>query len=252
MRYILGEDIRIDRDTAVTIGKFDGLHIGHMHLLDKLQNIAAERGLATVVLSFSPHPAAFFTGKQTPLILSLDEKKYLLEQAGIDYFIEYPFNRQFAQKSPTGFLEDVIRAQLNCRALIVGEGFRFGAGGRGDVAFAESLSHGLGFNLHAMPHITQDGEKTGSEAIRRYIAGGDLAEAKKAAGRGYFIIGQMAEDGQTISIGHDKILPPDGDYDVIVHTAANSLPAVAKISGRLVSILCADDSLTRQCVRVNF
>lgn len=249
MEYISGENIKISHETAVTIGKFDGLHVGHLFLLEELKKTAKKRGIATVVLSFSPHPIAFFTGRPVPLILTASEKIYLLEQMGIDYFVEYPFTAAFAQKSPEDFANDVLFGRLNCRALVVSEDFRFGKGGAGDVSLVEKLGSHLGFSLNVLPHVSQNGEKVSSGHIRRFIAEGNFAKAKEAMGRDYFIMGQITDSG--LLTEKDKILPPNGEYLAIIHGEKEFFRSVVRIDEKTAWIENCGD-LSGETVRIIF
>jgi len=222
MKYIHGENIEIFQDLAITIGKFDGLHKGHMALIDKLKKVANNHDLATAVLSFSPHPAAVLSGKNIPLILSQYEKISLLEQEGIDYYIEFPFTHQFAQVLPENFIEDIIFKQLQTRALVVGENFRFGESGRGDVALAQEIGAKLGLHVHTLPLVADKNAQISSETIRKMINTKDFCGAKQACGRDFFLMGdavqskkkgqQMGFPAANIITPKNKLLPPAGVY----------------------------------------
>ena len=186
MIHISGETTKINRETAVAIGKFDGLHRGHVHLLDTLRDVATKQGLAATVFSFSVHPAQVLTGTAMPLILSHEERIQFLSQMGIDYFVEFPFTKDFARTSPEDFAANILVGQLKCKMLVVGEGFRFGTGGTGDVAMAQMLGRRYGFDVHVVSHICNNGAKISSSDIRTYIAQGDFDKVREVTGRSYF------------------------------------------------------------------
>lgn len=251
MHYLTGENIRISGETAVTIGKFDGLHLGHLCLLKELASIARKRALATVIFSFSPHPGAFFAGRKLPLLLTTEEKLWLLAGLGIDYFVEYPFTHEFSQIGPEDFIKNIVHDKLGCRALVVGRDFRFGKSGTGDVALAKKLGAQLGFSVCDMPHYASGGEKISSCNIRKYIREANFAKVKKMTGRDYFIIGRV-ENGIIIPDA-GKILPPPGAYAVAVNTDNGRKDGVANV-GDVVEICLpqADAELNGLEVRIDF
>ena len=216
------ENIKINRDLAITIGKFDGLHKGHMALIAKLKEVAAEQRLVSAVLSFTPHPAAVLRGKDIPLILSPQEKSYVLNQMDVDYYIEYPFTQQFAQVSSENFIKNILFQQFGSKALIVGENFRFGKNGLGDVALAERLGAEIGLHVHIMPLVADKTAQISSENIRRMVAAKDFHGVYQACGRNYFIMGdvvhgkkkgrEMGFPTANIVPHKNKLLPPLGVY----------------------------------------
>ncbi|MCL2397150.1 MAG: hypothetical protein FWC93_03700 [Defluviitaleaceae bacterium] len=233
MKYFFDKDIQIGHDTAITIGKFDGLHRGHMHLAGELQRIAAQNTLATVILSFWPHPAQFFSGKGAHLILARQEKIHLLEQMGIDYYIEYPFTAAFAGMRPEDFVTDILVNKLCCRVLVVGQGYRFGAGGAGDVALLEKLGRQLGFATHVVNHVDSKDGKISAADLRCSIVNGNLAKVKELTGRDYFIMGQVGLDKKII-LCTNKLLPPCGTYITITHVDGEKFGSITKINEKFV------------------
>ncbi|MDR2183313.1 MAG: riboflavin biosynthesis protein RibF [Clostridiales bacterium] len=212
MKYIHGENIEIDHDLAITIGKFDGLHKGHIALIAKLKEVAAVQGFASALLSFAPHPAAVLSGKDVPLILSPHEKFHLLSQLKLDYYIEYPFTHQFAQIGPEYFIQNIVFQQLRGRALIIGENFRFGRGGLGDVALAKGLGADLGLYMHTLPLVTDDSVQVSAEGIRRLIADKDFRGVRQACGRDFFLMGDVVhgkKKGREMGFPTANIIPPE-------------------------------------------
>ena len=200
-------NIKIHEPTAVTIGKFDGLHRGHTALIKLLKNEAQKRNLACAILSFSPHPAAVLANqKEMPLLLTSQEKCDMLIQMGIDHFIEYPFTREFAELSPRQFVADILINKLETRLLVVGEDYRFGKGRQGDIAAAKEFGREFGMDVLATKHIEQNGDKISSNAIRSYIAKCDFAGAEQMLGYPYFV--SYSSQG----FDDNKLLPPIGKY----------------------------------------
>jgi len=229
MEILKGEQIMLKAGTVITIGKFDGLHIGHMRLIDKMCEIGRRQGLSTVMLSFSPQPAKVLKGIDTQLILSTKEKLYLLDEIGLDYYIEFPFTQKFSQMPPEHFIENVLYKQLGCRALVVGEDYRFGKDGAGDVALAQSLGKELGFDVYSETFATtKDGVKISSDYIRKSIESGNVQEVLHLCGRRFFVMDRIVDHKAYIEnyanvdpegfyralvvLDNEKLLPPAGVY----------------------------------------
>jgi len=209
-----GELLRVT-PTAMTVGKFEALHLGHIHLLEATMEYAKANGLVSAMLSFVPHPAQVLSGDRgyKPLF-SQKERAFLLEGCGIDYWIPHPFDRDFARLSPRDFCR-LLRMQFGCKALIVGEGFRFGHN-RSGVPGME-----LGLKIITISHLG-DGEKISTSKIRQHLANERVAEAAALLGRPFIIMGTVQKGrqlGRTIGFptanihpADDKFLPPDGVY----------------------------------------
>jgi len=225
--------------TAVAIGKFDGLHTGHMPLIGKLGRVAEEKGLKTVVLSFSPYPSAVIGGVYTPSILAAGEKIRLLEDAGVDCLAEVPFTPEFAGTEPEAFVRDVLAGALSCGALVVGRDYGFGRGRRGTVGFLKDVSPRYGFDVIVSESVESDGEKVSSSRIRDLIARNDLRAAEKLAGRPYFIMGRvrrglrngtkMGFPTANIVPGPGKLLPSNGVYRTRTRVGPDTYESVTNI-----------------------
>ena len=133
MKHITDTNITQQQPTAVTIGNFDGLHMGHRALIRLTKQFAKEEDLKSVVLSFSPHPMFVFGRKPDfALVMAPSEKKYMMEKMGVDIYIEYPFDKEFSSMTPEEFACNLIFEQLNCKVLIVVENYKFGKNQSGD------------------------------------------------------------------------------------------------------------------------
>ncbi len=177
---------------AVTIGNFDGLHLGHQAMLTRLQNVARTRGLPSCVLSFEPHPREFFAPEQAPARLSsLREKAEYLQQMGIDRFHVFRFDRAFSALSPKTFIEQVLGQTLQARYVLVGDDFRYGAKRAGDFALLKQAGESLGFDAEFLPTVEVAGERASSTAVRRALAAGELEHAARLLGRPYSISGRV-------------------------------------------------------------
>jgi riboflavin kinase/FMN adenylyltransferase len=177
---------------AVTIGNFDGLHLGHQAMLARLQDVAQARGLPSCVLSFEPHPREFFTPEQAPARLSsLREKAECLQRMGIDRLHVFRFDRAFSALSAEAFIEQVLGTTLQARYVLVGDDFRYGAKRAGDFALLERLGHTLGFDAEFLPTVEVAGERASSTAVRQALATGELEHAARLLGQPYSISGRV-------------------------------------------------------------
>jgi riboflavin kinase/FMN adenylyltransferase len=181
-----------DGPCALTIGNFDGLHRGHLVMLDKLKRAASARALPTCVLTFEPHPREFFNPAQAPTRLtSLREKAELLKSAGIDRLHVFRFNKSFAALSPEAFIEQALVNTLRARWILVGDDFRFGAKRAGDFRLLESLGSQHGYEAEYLPTVTVDGIRSSSTGVREALAEGNMEKAAQLLGRPYSISGRV-------------------------------------------------------------
>lgn len=177
---------------AVTIGNFDGLHLGHKAMLARLQDVARVRGLPTCVLSFEPHPREFFTPDQAPARLSsLREKAECLRRLGIDRLHLFRFDRAFSALTAEAFIERALDQTLQARYVLVGDDFRYGAKRVGDIALLEKMGATLGFDAECLPTVEMAGERSSSTAVRNALATGNLDHAARLLGRPYSISGRV-------------------------------------------------------------
>jgi len=263
MIHVYGANIEIDCNLAIAIGKFDGLHKGHVALIEELEK-ARSLKLDTAVLSFAPHPAAVLTGKNVPQILSSHEKISLLQGMDVDYYIEYPFTHQFAQISPESFIQDILYKQLRCRALVVGENFRFGAGGRGDAVLAKSLGAKLGLQVHTIPLVTDKSVQISAESIRGLVAAKDFDGVAQACGRNFFLMGKVThgkKKGREMGFPtanivpyEDKLLPPIGVYHTTTFVGNAGYPSITNVGADVTETHLLDFSgdLYSHMIRVDF
>ena len=177
---------------AVTIGNFDGLHLGHQAMLARLQDVARTRGLPSCVLSFEPHPREFFAPEQAPARLSsLREKAECLQRMGIDRLHVFRFDRAFSALTAEAFIEQVLGRTLQARYVLVGDDFRYGAKRAGDFALLKKAGETLGFDAEFLPTVEVAGERASSTAVRQALAAGELEHAARLLGRPYSISGRV-------------------------------------------------------------
>lgn len=209
--------------SAVTIGKFDGIHRGHQSLISALRAAAGDHGLKTVLVTFDRHPDALLNpaNLKWPLI-GPSQKESLVEEAGLDALLTLTFDDALAQQSAEDFVQETLVDGLSAKIVIVGEDFRFGAGGAGDVSLLTELGQQLGFEVRVIPSATEGGLKVSTSAIRDLLDLGDVARAGKLLGRVHTTVGVIEHGlkiGRTIgfptanmSREAEGYLPLDGVY----------------------------------------
>lgn len=227
--------IRAKTPTALTIGNFDGVHLGHQAMLTRLKDAAKRLGLPACVMTFEPHPREFFAPDQAPARLtSLREKLKYLIQAEVDCIHVCRFNYDFARINPEQFITRTLNQELSVRWLLVGDDFRFGARRAGDFAMLQAHSAANGFSVEVMPSVTIDNQRISSTAIRQALATGDLNMAEELLGRPYSISGRVIDGdklGKQIGFPTANIQlkynhpPLSGIFVVAVRGAIQSSPA---------------------------
>ena len=274
MRVIRGISAAAAGPSALTIGNFDGVHLGHQAMLAELKRAAGRLGLPACVLTFEPHPREFFAPDRAPTRLtSLREKLELLAGHGIERVHVCRFNYAFAQTTPDEFIERIIARGLGTRWVLVGDDFRFGARRAGDFVLLKQSALRYGFEIAALASVALEGERVSSTAVRQALAGGDLERAQRLLGRAYSISGRVVRgDGLGRKLGfptanvqmkHNR--PPlTGIFAVRLHGAADDpLRGVASLGVRPtvkpggapvleVHVLDFDGDLYRRHVRVEF
>lgn len=203
MRILRSVPLAAEKPVALTIGNFDGVHLGHQAMLARLRE-SAQDGLAACAMTFEPHPREFFAPDQAPARLtSLREKLELLAGHGIERTHVCRFDYRLAQITAEDFIERVLVRGLGARRLLVGDDFRFGARRAGDFALLQARASALGYTVEAMSSVMIDGERVSSTAIRQALVAGDLARAARLLGRAYSISGRVVRgDGVGRQLGY--------------------------------------------------
>ena len=162
--------------SVVTIGKFDGVHAGHRAVIDELIRVARERGLESAVITFDRNPLELLAPEKCPpSLVSADQKLDLLAESGIDTVLMLPFDRSFADLTPEAFVDSVLVRALNCRVVLVGRDFRFGARGAGTVPLLVELGQRSGFDVTLIDDVRLTGDRRVSSTwIRELLAEGDV------------------------------------------------------------------------------
>lgn len=212
--------------TALTVGNFDGVHLGHRALLARLEAVAQREQLLPAALTFEPHPREFFVPESVPARLStLREKLEMLAEEGVALTCICPFNARFAALSAQDFIEKILVAGLKTKYLIIGDDFRFGAGREGNFAMLRSAGKQFGFQVERMDSVLVESERASSSAVRAALAEGDMEHAARLLGRPYSIDGRVVHGDKVgrslgfatanIRMKHDN-LPLSGVFAVEV------------------------------------
>ncbi|MBP2365063.1 adenylyltransferase/cytidyltransferase family protein [Pseudonocardia parietis] len=204
----------------VVLGVFDGLHRGHVRVLAHARALADARRRPVVLVTFDPHPATVAgPDRDTTPIVSLAERVRLADRNGADHILVLPFDRCLAAVEPEQFAHHVLVETLHATAVVVGENFRFGRGGTGDVTLLHQIGREARFTVHGMPLLTG----CSSTQVRKLIRFGDLSGAACLLGRPHHIEGWVV-DGRIHPDSH-RLLPPSGRY----HVHIDDHPTVAEI-----------------------
>ena len=170
--------------SAVTIGKFDGVHSGHRRIIAELREIAAEQSLLTAVVTFDRHPLMLLKPEIAPApLVSLEQKVELIGSLGVDATLVLTFDEQLSERSPEDFVRSILVDTLHAKVLLVGSDFRFGARGAGDITLLRSMGEQLGFTVRVIDDVrATDGRRASSTWIRELLAEGRVAEAGELLG----------------------------------------------------------------------
>lgn len=233
-----------DSRFIAAIGNFDGVHLGHQHLIDETKKIARAENCAPGVLVFDPHPRRYFNPDAPAFFLTSPEKRNaLLEMCGVERIFSVAFSKKIADLTPQAFVKTILRDELGLCGVVTGEEFRFGKGRAGDVETLASLCHEYGMTAYQSSLMNKSGEdeKIGSSAVRNALRDGNVRVAAALLGRHWSVSGQI-EEGQKLgrTIGFptanlrlgDIIEPKFGVYAVTVNVAGSVHHGVANFGRR--------------------
>jgi riboflavin kinase / FMN adenylyltransferase len=250
MQVFRGIPQRSDTPVALSIGNFDGVHLGHQAMLRRLKEIARAHGLASAVMTFEPHPREFFSPTDAPARLTtLREKLELLGDFRVERVYVCRFDLPFSQMSAQTFVRSLVVERLQTRRLLVGEDFRFGAKRGGDFALLRAEAASNAFTLEAQESIAVGSERVSSTGVRNALAAGNLEYAAALLGRPYSISGKVVHGRRlgrelgfataNIDLRHRR--PPlEGIFAVKLHGVSEAaLPGVASLGLR--PTIAADD-----------
>ena len=228
--------------SAVALGAFDGIHVGHRAILGTAVSIARARSLPALACTFDPHPLDVLQPGGAPVpITTLAERLALMEETGVDGVVVLEFTRGLAAMEPEAFVKDVLLTRLGARDIVVGFNHRFGHRARGDARLLTELAPGLGFTAHIVPPQVVDGVAVSSSEIRALLQRGDVASAARFLGRPYGVGGRVvrgAGRGRTLgfptaNVETDRpLLIPTGVYACRGRVDGGIYPTVVNIGVR--------------------
>jgi len=211
--------------TAVSVGAYDGIHLGHRTVLSTLSGLAADRGLAPGVITFDQHPAAVLRPENAPLLLTDQAQRIeLFDDIGIEYLYLLQFNTQRAATSDRDFVADVLVGRMNAKLIVVGSNFHFGKARSGSVDSLREFGDEMGFEVIGLDLFAEDDalEPVSSTAIRRALAGGNIESANAMLGRAFEVRGEVVQGDQrgrtigfptaNIKFRPDQAWPAQGVY----------------------------------------
>lgn len=210
--------------SIITLGNFDGLHLGHQELIRKIILRAEETGGLSMVVTFRPHPLKILAPEKCPPLISIYEEKIeLLEKLGIDVLVKIPFTLDFSAMGPRDFVKDILVDLLGAKEIFVGYNYRFGKGRKGNIQMLRDLGSELGFIVREVEQVSLNGEVISSTRIRQLLINGEVEHAARLLGRPYALCGIVVKgDGRGRGLGfptanivsRHSIIPSNGVYAV--------------------------------------
>jgi len=228
--------------TIVTVGNFDGVHLGHQRILATIHELARQADRKSVVLTFFPHPARVLRPSEAPpLLMTLDQRLDAIRQLGIDAALVLPFDMQLAAVAPENFARRFLVDTLHARTVLVGGDFRFGHQQTGDVRMLAQLGQRWNFDVKTLPPVIKDGIVVSSTAIRGALREGRVEDARNLLGRPYTLAGEIRTGtGQgrklivpTLNLStQQEMLPKNGVYATEVTVAGKTYRAATNVGFR--------------------
>ncbi|WP_127715256.1 bifunctional riboflavin kinase/FAD synthetase [Halobacteriovorax sp. HLS] len=205
---------------SITMGNFDGVHLGHQSIIKSISSLCKENGTKFVLITFNPHPMRILSPKDNFLINTYSEKYELLKNLGVDYFYEIPFTRDLSTLSPSQFLEDYLLKSKQVKFIYMGHDFTFGANKKGDFSFVQSYCSEI--NIVKLDEFKKSESDISSSRIRKSINEGDVEHANKLLGREFFLSGTVVKGAgrgrqigfptANIEYNDERITPAFGVY----------------------------------------
>jgi len=224
----------------LTIGNFDGVHLGHQEILKKLVSKSKKMGLPSLVVSFSVTPETFF-GRPKARLSSFRDKHLFLESMGVDKHLLIRFNKSFSELSASSFINQVLVQKIGVKHCFIGDDFRFGKGRLGDFSMLKAASHENNYTIEKLNSVLLDGLRVSSSAVRNFLTDGNFTGAEKFLGRPFSISGKVAHGdklGRTIGFPtanisiHRKLSPILGVYSVLVKLKSQTYTGVCNVGKR--------------------
>ncbi|MBK9283479.1 MAG: bifunctional riboflavin kinase/FAD synthetase [Sphingobacteriaceae bacterium] len=226
---------RIEKPTIVTIGTFDGVHLGHQKILSRLQQLKKKHGLTTLVLTFEPHPRMILEpdNDELKLLTLIDEKLDMLENYGVDVTVVYPFDKEFSNIEAVDYIENILVNNLHVKYLVIGYDHHFGKNRGGNIKLFEKLKDKYGYHIEEIDALDIDKSTISSSRIRKSIEQGHMNMANNFLGHNYFLNATVVHGkklGRTLGyptanlkiVSKNKLIPKQGVYFVTVTFGKNN------------------------------
>jgi riboflavin kinase / FMN adenylyltransferase len=228
-----------DQDSLITIGVFDGVHLGHKHLISQTKELAKQQGLRSVIITFDKHPQEILTPQSTPPFLTDSyEKAELLKKEGADAVIILTFTKELSQLSATEFLT-ILKSKLRMRGLVIGPDFALGRKSEGNIPTLRKLSSEMGFSLTVIPPVVKNGEIVSSTSIRNALADGKMEKVQEFMGHPFSLHGRVIHgQGRGTALGFPTVnldvlpgqaIPGDGVYATKAYVILSIYPSVTNV-----------------------
>ena len=231
----------IPKGSVVTIGVFDGVHLGHKDIINRAVRRAKVLGLDSIVLTFDPHPARALRHAGVPSLISLDHRINLIGSLGVDMVVVLKFTKHISSMSAEKFVKDILVDKLNVKEVHVGEDFSFGKDAKSGVKTLRKLAAKYGFVLREAKSIKIDRRVVSSSLIRKFIACGDINTASRFLGRPVAVFGTVVSGANlarelgypTANLNpHHEVIPPAGVYAVLVKYLGRTYKGIMNIGLR--------------------
>ncbi len=248
------------KDTLLTIGVFDGVHLGHKYLISQLVELAGTQDLLPGVVTFRQHPQEVLSPQtRIPFLTDLEERSHLLEKEGVALVVPLPFTMEWAELGARRFV-GLLMKHLRMRGLVIGADFTLGRGREGDTEVLRLLGSEMGFSVDVVPAVKLNGEVVSSTAIRQALAGGDMAKVRRLSGRDFSLHGRvvtgtgrgagMGIPTANLHIDPEHAIPLDGVYATRAYIEGRSYQSMTNIgrnptfgdSERVVEVYIVDYS----------
>ena len=267
--HLPGECPPVDGGCAVTIGAYDGVHVGHRAVITEVRRRATEQHLPTTVVTFDRHPAMVVRPESAPrLLCDLDQKLELLASTGVERTVVIRFDADRSKESAADFVGEVLVDQLGTKLVVVGKDFHFGSKRSGNVTLLQELGGTLGFNVVGLDLVDEhgqpahEGERVSSTAIRERLIKGDLDAANRWLGRPHEVRGLVAKGDQrgrtlgfptaNVAVAGEILLPEDGIYAGWFERADGSVHATAMSLGRRPTYYLQAHASLLECFLLDF
>ena len=226
------------KGSAVAIGNFDGFHLGHQKIIQRLKQIARENNLISIILTFTPNPKIYFK-REKQLINTDAQKKEILENLEVDRVMMIPF-AQVVDMSDEQFLKNILIDKYKMKHIVMGENFRFGKGREGDIGFLKQMAARWNFGLTVVKSVMMGHHRISSSYIREKLAAAKIEESNRMLGRSYFVDGVVVEGDKvgtelgfpTINLETDSILLPEGVFKTNVEIDGEIYDSITYIGYR--------------------